>query len=183
MSQKKTALVVCPGRGSYNRPELGYISQQLAANPGIQPLINGFDQVRRELGLATVSELDGASQFSSRQRLQADNAAALIYSAGQADFARINRNKFEIVAVTGNSMGWYTALGCAGVWQDSSSMQLVTSMAQLTAGAAGNQFIYPIVNSDWQLDIDKQARVAEQLYLHQVYLLFQAPLVYEVLKK
>ncbi|MBV2130517.1 malonyl CoA-ACP transacylase [Arsukibacterium indicum] len=167
MSQKKTALVVCPGRGSYNRPELGYISQQLAADAPFRQQLAEFDQLRRELGLATVTELDSAASFSRSLHLKAENAAALIFSAGLADFSQINRDKYDVVAITGNSMGWYTALGCAGVWQGRQSMQLVTSMAQLTAGAAGAQFIYPLVNSDWQIDIDHQARLAEQLYLHQ----------------
>ncbi len=167
MSQKKTALVVCPGRGSYNRPELGYISQQLAADAPFRAQLAGFDALRTELGLATVTALDTAASFSNAVHVKAENAAALIFSAGLADFSQINRDKFDIVAVTGNSMGWYTALGCAGVWQGSESIQLVTSMAQLTAGAAGAQFIYPLLNSDWQLDLDKQARLAEQLYLHQ----------------
>jgi acyl transferase domain-containing protein len=167
MSQKKTALVVCPGRGSYNRPELGYISQHLRGNSQFQQQLAGFDQLRAELGLPTVTALDTASNFSSGQHLKAENAAALIFSAGMADFAQIDRDKFDIVAVTGNSMGWYTALGCAGVWQGSDSMQLVTGMAQLTASAAGAQFIYPLVTRDWQTDLDKQARLAEQLYLHQ----------------
>ncbi|MDX1537743.1 malonyl CoA-ACP transacylase [Arsukibacterium sp.] len=167
MSQKKTAVVVCPGRGSYNRPELGYITQQLANDGPFRQQLNEFDALRGELGLPTVTELDTAASFSSGLHLKAENAAALIFAAGLADFSQINRDKYDIVAITGNSMGWYTALGCAGVWQGGQSMQLVTSMAQLTAGAAGAQFIYPILNSDWQPDIDKQARLAEQLYLHQ----------------
>ncbi|WP_214000593.1 malonyl CoA-ACP transacylase [Arsukibacterium sp.] len=164
---RKTALVVCPGRGSYNRPELGYIQQHLPAASPFRQQLGEFDALRAELGLATVTELDSAASFSNARHIKAENAAALIFSAGLADFSQINRDKFDIVAITGNSMGWYTALGCAGVWQGRDSMQLVTSMAQLTAGAAGGQFIYPLVNSDWQLDIDKQARLAEQLYLHQ----------------
>ncbi|HAW94597.1 MULTISPECIES: malonyl CoA-ACP transacylase [unclassified Arsukibacterium] len=167
MSQKKTALVVCPGRGSYNRAELGYIQQHMTANSPFLSQLTGFDALRSELGLPTVTELDTASNFSSGLHLKAENAAALIFAAGLADFSRINRDKFDIVAVTGNSMGWYTALGCAGVWQGPDSMQLVTAMAQLTASAAGAQFIYPLINSDWQPDLDKQAQLAEQLYRHQ----------------
>lgn len=167
MSQKKTALVVCPGRGSYNRPELGYINQHLPVASPVRSMLAEFDAMRTELGLATVTELDTAASFSNARHVKAENAAALIFSAGLADFAQISREKFDIVAVTGNSMGWYTALGCAGVWQGSASMQLVTSMAQLTANAAGAQFIYPMVNSDWQPDVDKQTRLAEQLYVHQ----------------
>ncbi|WP_372627772.1 malonyl CoA-ACP transacylase [Arsukibacterium sp.] len=167
MNQKKTALVVCPGRGSYNRPELGYIKQHKAVDSPFVPQLAGFDVLRAELNLPTVTALDSASQFSNAVHVKAENAAALIFSAGLADFAQINRDTFDIVAVTGNSMGWYTALGCAGVWQGPDSMQLVTGMAQLTASAAGAQFIYPLLTSDWQPDLDKHSLLAEQLYLHQ----------------
>lgn len=163
MSKKKTAVVVCPGRGSYNRTELGYL-KQIAGNSA---WLSQFDAVREQLGLTTVSTLDQATVFNSREHLKADNAAALIYSCGLADFAAIDRDQYDIVAITGNSMGWYTALGCAGVWQGDSQMQLVTGMAQLTAEAAGAQFIYPLVNSDWQPDVTKQRAVAEQLWQHQ----------------
>ncbi|CAM5220921.1 malonyl CoA-ACP transacylase [Alishewanella longhuensis] len=163
MSKKKTAVVVCPGRGSYNRTELGYL-KQIAGN---SVWLSQFDAVREQLGLTTVSTLDQATVFNSREHLKADNAAALIYSCGLADFAAIDRDQYDIVAITGNSMGWYTALGCAGVWQGDSQMQLVSGMAQLTAEAAGAQFIYPLVNANWQPDAEKQAAVAEQLWRHQ----------------
>lgn len=163
MSKKKTAVVVCPGRGSYNRAELGYL-KQIAGN---SVWLSQFDAVREQLGLTTVSTLDQAAVFNSREHLKADNAAALIYSCGLADFAAIDRDQYDIVAITGNSMGWYTALGCAGVWQGDSQMQLVSGMAQLTAEAAGAQFIYPLVNANWQPDAEKQAAVAEQLWQHQ----------------
>jgi [acyl-carrier-protein] S-malonyltransferase len=39
-----------------------------------------------------------------------DNASLLIYACALADFAAIDRDRFEVVAVTGNSMGWYLAL-------------------------------------------------------------------------
>ncbi|MDX1677701.1 malonyl CoA-ACP transacylase [Arsukibacterium sp.] len=167
MSQKKTALVVCPGRGSYNRPELGYLSRHLSSAHPFYRQLSEFDALRRELELPTITELDSAASFSNRLHLKADNAAALIFAAGLADFSQINRDKYDIVAVTGNSMGWYTALGCAGVWQGRDSMRLVSAMAQLTAEAAGAQFIYPLVDSDWRVEPDKQARLAEQLYLHR----------------
>lgn len=47
---KKTALVVCPGRGTYNKPELGSISTNIGEdNPKISNFINQVDSVRREL--------------------------------------------------------------------------------------------------------------------------------------
>jgi [acyl-carrier-protein] S-malonyltransferase len=159
---KKTALVVCPGRGSYNKAELGYISN----NTNNIGLLAQFDQVRSGRGLATVSGLDQQPAFSRSVHLKADNAAALIFAAGVCDYHSINSNHFDVVAVTGNSMGWYTALGCAGVLAPDNGMQLVTDMAQLTADGAGAQFIYPVIDDNWQPDINRIALVQQQLAIH-----------------
>lgn len=159
---KKTALVVCPGRGTYNKAELGYISQHNKT----KTILAQFDQIRSGMGLATVSGLDQQAAFSRSLHLKADNAAALIYAAGVCDYHSINADHFDVVAVTGNSMGWYTALGCAGVLTPASGMQLVTDMAQLTADGAGAQFIYPVIDDNWQPDISRMALVQQQLAIH-----------------
>lgn len=160
---KKTALVVCPGRGTYNKPELGYITQHLTDNA----LLQQFDRVRQERNLTTISELDQLPVFNRSQHLKADNAAGLIFAAGVSDYRSINAEQFDIVAVTGNSMGWYTALGCTGVLAPDLGMQLVTDMAQLTAGGAGAQFIYPLIDDNWQADTQRIGLVQQQLALHQ----------------
>lgn len=44
---KKTALVVCPGRGTYNKAELGYISNNCISNSvADKALLAQFDAVR-----------------------------------------------------------------------------------------------------------------------------------------
>jgi [acyl-carrier-protein] S-malonyltransferase len=159
---KKTALVVCPGRGTYNKAELGYISQHLTDTS----LLQQFDSVRQQCGLMTVSELDQQAVFNRALHVKAENAAALIYAAGISDYQSINTGQFEVVAVTGNSMGWYTALGCAGALTAKTGMQLVTDMAQLTADGAGSQFIYPLVDDNWQSDPHRLALVNQQLAKH-----------------
>jgi [acyl-carrier-protein] S-malonyltransferase len=159
---KKTAIVVCPGRGTYNKAELGYISNHLVDSS----LLQKFDQIRRELNVPTITELDQQPQFSRNVHLQADNAAGLIYAAGLGDYQSINQQQFDIVAITGNSMGWYTALGCAGVLPVERGMHLVTDMAQLTATGKGAQFIYPMIDDNWQPDAQRQALVQQQLLLH-----------------
>lgn len=159
---KKTALVVCPGRGTYNKAELGYIGQHLK-HPA---LLEQFDAVRAKRSLPTVSELDQQAMFSRALHLKAENAAALIFAAGITDYQSIDPAQFDIVAVTGNSMGWYTALGCAGVLSADKGMHLVTDMAMLTADAAGAQFIYPVIDENWQPDIRRQALVDAQLKRH-----------------
>lgn len=159
---KKTALVVCPGRGTYNKAELGYISQHAKDSA----LLAQFNAVRSNAGLATVTELDNQSVFSRSTHLKAENAAALIFAAGMVDYRSIDSEQFDVVAVTGNSMGWYTALGCAGVLAADSGMQLVTDMAQLTADGAGAQFIYPVIDENWCPDPQRSALVQQQLSEH-----------------
>lgn len=161
---KKTALIVCPGRGTYNKPELGSISANIGENkPKISNFIDQVDAIRNDLGRPTVTELDGMDLYKSRVHQAPANAASLIYAAGYADYLAINREQYDIVAITGNSMGWYTAMACADCWSADTSMRLVNSMADLTAGGAGAQFIYPLVNQDWQVDPQLLQRVNEQL--------------------
>ena len=44
---RKTALVVCPGRGTYNKDDLGYLARHHADKAG---LIGAIDAARLELG-------------------------------------------------------------------------------------------------------------------------------------
>lgn len=168
---KKTALVVCPGRGTYNKPELGSIYANIASSSpkikeDLKEVLAAIDAERDALGLATVTELDQAKTFKSSLHQKAEHAAALIYAAGYLDFLSIDREQFDVVAITGNSMGWYTAMACAEAWSITTTTRLVTSMAQLTAGGAGAQFIYPTVDNEWRPDTVREAAVNAQLAKH-----------------
>ena len=122
---KKRALVICPGRGTYNAAELGYLRAHHAARGGI---IATVDAVRAAKGQVTVSQLDSADKYTPSVHMTGDNASALIYACAMADFAAIDRAQYEIVAVTGNSMGWYLALACAGIVDLASGARLVKNM-------------------------------------------------------
>ncbi|MCO4321338.1 malonyl CoA-ACP transacylase [Aliidiomarina quisquiliarum] len=144
---KKRAVVVCPGRGTYNRPELGYFHTHHSDK---LDMLARFDVQRQQQGLATIQSLDSAKAFKSREHLQAENAAPLIYSCAYGDFLSINRDEYDIVAVTGNSMGWYIALACAGALNADKGFELVSGMSALTQGAnLGGQLIYPLVDDNW----------------------------------
>jgi len=162
---KQTAVVLCPGRGTYQKTELG----SLAPFYGSKAL-KAIDQTRHQLGLATVTELDSAPLYLNASHQKPENNAALIYAAGLAQFQRLQQDlaaQYDIVAVTGNSMGWYTALTCAGVWAPGFGSEVVSAMAQLTAKAEGQQFIYPLLDEQWRPDPAKGAAVKQQLALHQ----------------
>ncbi len=155
---KPTAIVICPGRGTYQKTEFGCLQPFYQSHTLLQ-----IDQSRTALGLPTVSELDTAERYLPGLHQQPVNNAALTYAAGLCQFNAINRDDYQLVAVTGNSMGWYTTLSCAGVWDATLGTEVVSSMAQLTAGAAGQQFIYPLLDAQWRLDPIKQALVTSQL--------------------
>ena len=82
-----------------------------------------------------------------------ENASALIYACAAADYQAINRDEYDIVAVTGNSMGWYIALAVAGALNPKNAIHLINTMgSMMTAGVVGGQLIYPVVDDNWQLE-------------------------------
>jgi [acyl-carrier-protein] S-malonyltransferase len=149
MSQtKKTALVVCPGRGVYNLGELGYLKTHHA---GRAELIASFDAQRTALGQPLIADLDSSEKFSRSKFTRGDNASGLIYSCSYADFLSINRDQFDIVAVTGNSMGWYTALACGGALSADDGFRTVNTMGTIMhEHGEGGQFVYPAMDDDWR---------------------------------
>lgn len=142
----KTAVVICPGRGTYTPTELGYLKRHFAD----KALLGAFDAARTALGQQTLSELDGADRYSHATHTRGDNASALIYAATLGDFLAIDRDAVEIVAVTGNSMGWYSALACAGALEAGNGFEVANTMGTLMQEALiGGQLIYPFMGEDW----------------------------------
>jgi hypothetical protein len=125
---RETALVVCPGRGVYNKDELGYLRRHHADKAD---LVAPMDAARRAAGQTPVSELDGAERYSVATHTRGDNASALIHACAVADFKSIDRDRYEIVAVTGNSMGWYIALACGGALDSMGGFTVVNTMGTL----------------------------------------------------
>ena len=149
---RETALVVCPGRGVYNTPELGYLARHHAEKA---ELVAAFDAQRSDSGQPSIAALDARERFSRANFLRGDNASGLIYACSYADFLSIDRERFEVVAVTGNSMGWYTALACAGALSGKEGFRLVNTMGTIMhAHSMGGQFVYPAMGADWRPDED-----------------------------
>ncbi len=144
---RKTALVIAPGRGTYNKEELGYFRRYHADKAG---LVADFDAARSALGQETISALDGAERFSVSKYSRGDNASGLIHACAYADFLSIDRDAYDIVAVTGNSMGWYIALACAGALSAAGGFHVVNTMGTLMQDAMiGGQMLYPFVDEAW----------------------------------
>lgn len=144
---RKTAVVICPGRGTYNKEQLGYFARH---HGGKGALIAAFDRERAALGQESLASLDGAEKFTVSRFTRGDNASALIYACSHADFLAINRERIEVVAVTGNSMGWYTALACSGALDAQGGFELANTMGTLMQETLiGGQILYPFVDENW----------------------------------
>lgn len=152
----KTAVVICPGRGTYTKTELGYLERHF----GDRALLAGFDAARKALGQESLSALDGALSYSVARHTRGDNASGLIYAATLGDFRAIDRDQIDIVAVTGNSMGWYSALACAGALSAEAGFEVVNTMGTLMQAALiGGQLVYPCVGEDWVPDAARKAEL------------------------
>ena len=57
----KRAVVICPGRGTYNKLELGSL---MRLNPDKAELFESFDTIRRTNSQETLAALDGAASYS-----------------------------------------------------------------------------------------------------------------------
>lgn len=149
---KKTAVVICPGRGTYNKTELGYLHRYHADKTDF---FNSIDLYRHERNQPSIWELDGKKEYSPKEHIPGENSAALIYACSYADFLDINQEKIEILAVAGNSMGWYLACVCAGALNIKNGTHVVNSMgSQMKDKLIGGQIIYPEVDENWNFSRD-----------------------------
>ena len=149
MSARKTALIVAPGRGTYGKSELGSIARLHGAC--FAALIADFDAQRRTRGQPMVSELDGADRFSVATHMRGDVAAPLIYTATALDYLSIDRDRFDIVAVAGNSMGWYSALALAGAVSIEDGFRISNAMGlNSQTHGPGGQILLQVVDEEWR---------------------------------
>ena len=153
---RKTAVVICPGRGTYTKTELGYLAQNFPD----RALLASFDGRRAALGQETLTALDGAPAYSMAKHTRGDNASGLIYACTLGDFRAINAGKIDVVAVTGNSMGWYSTLACGGALTAEAGFEVVNTMGTLMQESLiGGQVLYPFVDEDWAPDAGKRAEL------------------------
>jgi acyl transferase domain-containing protein len=154
----KTAVVICPGRGTYNKDELGYLARHFP-DPR---LMDDFNKARTDAEQDALTSLDGTDRFSAAKHTRGDNASGLIYAATLGDHLSIDRDKIDIVAVTGNSMGWYSALACGGAATPQAGFEISNTMGTLMQQALiGGQLIYPFVGDDWAQDMARKAALLD----------------------
>tara|TARA_B100001094_G_scaffold99930_1_gene96089 strand:- start:1466 stop:2482 length:1017 start_codon:yes stop_codon:yes gene_type:complete len=157
---RQRVVVVCPGRGSYSRETTGYINNY---KNNISSYLSLFDKRRKEDGRLGISDLDSMN-FKSKVHMVGENASSLIYACSLNDFLSIDQTKYEIVAVTGNSMGWYSALAFSEAVSFDNGYELINTMgSMMEKKIVGGQLIYPIVNEDWIIDKKIKQKVFDEI--------------------
>lgn len=157
----RRVLVVCPGRGSYDRASLG----QLAHRQGeAAQILDACDAYRASLDRPTVRALDAAERYQSARHVAGEHASLLTFACAMADLADLDRNRYEVVGVTGNSMGWYTALAASGALALPQAIELVETMGWYQRGnVIGGQLILPCHGSGHLDDPSTIAAIDEAL--------------------
>jgi [acyl-carrier-protein] S-malonyltransferase len=149
-------LIVCPGRGSYDRSSLGYLRNRTGRAAEI---VAACDDYRRSVGRIPVSELDAAPSFTSKLHLAGENASLLTFACSMADLADLSA-VHRVVGVVGNSMGFYTALAASGALSLEDAIRLVDTMGSYQEdNVVGGQLLYPVTDEQWQPDPGLSAAV------------------------
>ncbi len=163
---REKIIVICPGRGSYSRETSGYLKKYL--NPSL-PEINFIEKRRKIKNQLSPLELDSLP-FRAKVHMVGENASALIYACSVMDFTSIDREKYEIIAIAGNSMGWYTALALSGAVLNENAFELIDIMGSMMKDKIiGGQLIYPIIDKTWQIDNEKTLLVIDAINKVEAY--------------
>ena len=165
----KRALVICPGRGSYNASELGSL-RHFAHEASWAPLLSQADDASRAAGLMSVTELDAMPKFSRAEHMEPAHSSVLTYTIACADYAARTAAiaayaaafqpatptaaelPWTAVGICGNSLGWYTsvALGGAVSFREGLEIVLTTSGYQRSQPQLGGQLVYPTLGLEWE---------------------------------
>lgn len=158
---RRRAGLICPGRGSYTAASLGSL-------PPDHPFVARAEELRARYDLEPLLALDGSERFDPGRHLRPANASPLILVASLLD-AEQALEDHQIVAVAGNSLGWYTALAVAGALSFDDAYRLVQEVALLqelpaeTDGGPGGQVIYPLTDAAWRPDAELEGVVGVAL--------------------
>jgi len=157
---KERIVIVCPGRGTYTRDTSGYLA---AFGTSAKSQIAYMDDQQKSVGNSTITELD-SKPFRAKIHMSGEHASPLIYACSLSDFLSIDQEKYEIVAITGNSMGWYSALALGGVLTHENAYFLISTMgSMMKEGTIGGQIIYSVVDENWHVDESKKEEVLTEI--------------------
>ena len=157
---KERIVVICPGRGTYTRDTSGYLA---AFGASAKNQIAYMDDQRKLVGNSTLTKLD-SKPFRAKIHMSGEHASPLIYACSLSDFLSIDQEKYEIVAITGNSMGWYSALALSGALTHENAYSLISTMgSMMKEGTIGGQIIYSIVDENWHVDASEKEEVLAEI--------------------
>ncbi len=164
---KQKIVVICPGRGSYTRETFKYLD--LYGKNALKD-IKWMDDQRKSGGRESLTKLD-SQIFRSQIHMLGENASSLIYACSLSDFLHIDTNKYEIVSVLGNSMGWYTSLVLSGAISKKNGFYLIEEMGSIMKNnIIGGQLIYPIINKNWEIDQKTYDFVLSEVYRLELFI-------------
>ncbi|KAL1510301.1 hypothetical protein AB1Y20_006621 [Prymnesium parvum] len=148
------ALLVCPGRGSYNAAEIGTLGRLPKSSESVwRPLVDAADTRCGGAQLRSISSLDGEPKLSKALHFDPSHASSLIYTLAAAECAALRaEDRWEPIGIVGNSLGWYTAAHLAGCisFERGLDIVLATSSFQRSVGAVGGQIVYPTLDDEWK---------------------------------
>ena len=157
---KERIVIICPGRGTYTRETSGYLATFGAS---AKNQIAYMDEQRKLVGNPTLTELD-SKPFRAKIHMSGEHASPLIYACSLSDFLSVDQEKYEIVAITGNSMGWYSALALSGALTHENAYSLISTMgSMMKEGTIGGQIIYSVVDENWHVDESEKEEVLTEI--------------------
>lgn len=150
------AVLLCPGRGSYTEKQLGSL-------PPDHELVRAAERRRSDYGLEPLLALDQAERFEPARHLRPAHVSPLIYVKAMIDASEAAA-KHDVVAVGGNSLGWYIALAASGALSFEDGFRLVQEMSMLQEGQkGGGQVLYPLCDDEWRASEAHHAAVESVL--------------------
>ena len=148
---RKRIVVICPGRGSYTRETHGYLKTYGHSS---SKKIKYMDDERLNAGLPSLTEID-SKIFKSSIHMKGEHASTLIYACSLIDYYSIDQSKYEIVAILGNSMGWYSTLSFSESLYYQKAYSLIDAMgSMMKKKIIGGQIIYSLTDDNWNLNRD-----------------------------
>ena len=164
--KQAASFLLCPGRGSYARSELGFLHKAAKEHRGrVGAVINELEALRAQFDptLPTLLDLDGATEFKPGLHLLGRNSSALIFASTLVS-ARLEAADTKPVLIGGNSLGFYTALVLAGALSIADGYRLVSMMARLQEeGPGGGQMLWTLLDEDWNVLPERLELLSEVL--------------------
>ena len=146
---RERIVIICPGRGSYTRDTQGYLNKNIQSSSN---KIKYMDDERNNTGLPTLTEID-SQKFKASIHMKGEHASTLIYACSLVDYYSIDQSKYKIVAILGNSMGWYSTLSFSKSLHYQKAYGLIDVMGSMMKNRIiGGQIIYSIADDDWNIN-------------------------------